>query len=178
MITSEVGSSPTTGPRDAIVTIIEYSDFQCPYCRNSQSTLKQILETYGDKVRLVFKHLPLEMHARAFPSALAAVCADNQGQFWRYQDALFTSPDLSDVSLDKLASTIGLSIPKFKTCLKSEASRTAVLKDMKEAKQLGIAATPTFIINGKLVSGAIALEEFKTLIERALQLSQTTSRTQ
>ncbi len=168
-VMSAIGASPTTGSKDAVVTIIEFSDFQCPYCRSSQSTLKQVLQNYGKQVRLVFKHLPLEMHAQAFGSAQAAVCANEQGRFWEYQDALFSAQDLSPTSLSKIAKHLGMSDAKFKACVSSDASRATVLEDVREAKRLGIAATPTFIVNGNLVPGAISFEEFKTLIERELK---------
>lgn len=170
------GTAPSTGSKEAAVTIIEFSDFQCPYCRESQSTLKQILKNYGNEVRLVFKHLPLDIHAEAFASAQAAFCAGEQGSFWKYHDALFASEVLSAEAFNKMALDLGLNITKFKACLSSEASRTAILKDVREARQFGINSTPTFVVNGKLVRGAIGFEEFKAIIERELKSVQSTSR--
>ena len=174
----DVSTAPSTGSKDTgAVTIIEFSDFQCPYCRESQRTLKEVMRAYGAKARLVFKHLPLDMHADAFASARAAFCAGEQGLFWPYQDALFASPDLSVESLNKIAADLSLKRPQFQSCLNSEAARAVVLRDVQEAKRLGINSTPTFIINGKLVRGAIGFDDFKAIIERELS-TQSTSRTQ
>lgn len=170
-----VGTSPSTGPREAAVTIVEFSDFECPYCRESQSTLKQVLKKYGN-VKLVFKHLPLDIHAEAFAAAQAAFCADEQGLFWPYHDALFAANDLSPEVLKRKASELGLSVPKFEACLSSESSLSAIQKDIQEAKRIGLNSTPTFIVNGRLVRGAISFEEFKTIIDRELKAVQNTSR--
>jgi protein-disulfide isomerase len=159
------GIAPATGPKQAQVTIVEFSDFQCPYCRQAQGTLKQIVQTYKNEVRLVFKHLPLEIHGDAFSSAQAAFCAGEQDLFWQYHDALFTSEVLSAEALQKIASHLGLNMPKFKLCLTSEVSRDAVLKDVRDAQRFGIASTPTFIINGRLFRGALSFEDFKTAID-------------
>ena len=172
------GTAPSTGARDAPVTIVEFSDFQCPFCRRAQSTLKQILQKYGNKVRLVFKHLPLDIHAEAFVSAQAAFCAAEQGFFWQYHEALFASNGLAPELLKRTASRLGLDMPKFTSCLVSEASRAAVLKDVREARQFGINATPTFIVNGKLVRGAIGFDEFTILIEQELKSTGANSRIQ
>lgn len=174
-VVSDIGTAPVTGSKNATVTIVEFSDFQCPFCRGSQSTLKQVLKDYGKDVRLVFKHLPLEMHASAFASAQAAYCAGEQGSFWQYQDALFASENLSNETLNKTASRLGLDTTKFSSCMNSEASRTAILKDVDEAKRLGINSTPTFIINGKLFRGTPSLEDFQALIQSQLKTAQNTS---
>ena len=174
----DASTAPSTGSKDTgAITIIEFADFQCPYCRESQKTLKEVMRAYGARARLVFKHLPLDMHAEAFASARAAFCAGEQGLFWQYQDALFSSPDLSAESLNKIASDLGLKQPQFQTCLNSEAARAVVIRDVQEAKRLGINSTPTFIINGKLVRGAIGFDDFKAIIERELN-TQSSSRTQ
>ncbi|MGH9961012.1 MAG: DsbA family protein, partial [Pyrinomonadaceae bacterium] len=164
---SEFG--PATGPKNAAVTIVEFSDFECPYCRNSQSTIKELLSQFPQDVRLVFRHLPLQMHAQAFPSAQAAYCAGEQDRFWQYHDALFALNQLSRDSLEKIATDIGLNMDRFNTCLASDASRAAVRKDVEEARRLGINSTPTFIVNGKLVRGAIPFADFKSIIEKELR---------
>jgi len=174
----DASTAPSTGSKDTgAITIIEFADFQCPYCRESQKTLKEVMRAYGARARLVFKHLPLDMHAEAFASARAAFCAGEQGLFWQYQDALFSCPDLSAESLNKIASDLGLKQPQFQTCLNSEAARAVVMRDVQEAKRLGINSTPTFIINRKLVRGAIGFDDFKAIIERELS-TQSSSRTQ
>lgn len=165
------GDAFALGPKFAPVTVVEFSDFQCPYCRGAQPVLKRLIQVYGDKVRLVFKNLPLaDIHPQAMPSALAAFCAGEQGVFWQYHDALFASgSDLSPDGLDGAASRVGLNLPRFKSCLDSEKARSAVLADVREANRLGISGTPTFLINGKLVSRATGFDDFRRLIDRELK---------
>ncbi len=168
-------NSPSIGATAAAITITEFSDFQCPYCKEVQSALKQVRQTYGNNVRLIFKHLPLKIHPQAFASAQAAFCAGEQGSFWQYHDALFASENLSPEIFVQTATRLGLNPAEFKACSESETSRAAVLEDVQEARRLGIDGTPAFIINGKLVSGALSFAEFKTIIERELKSTQLTS---
>jgi predicted DsbA family dithiol-disulfide isomerase len=165
---SDDATAPSLGPKSAMVTIVEYSDFECHYCRAVYSTLKQVLKLYENHVRLVFKHLPLEIHQLAFPAAQAAFCAGQQGLFWQYHDALFTSETLRSESFAKIAEDLRLNLPQFNRCLTSAASRNAVSLNIREASRLGINSTPTFIFNRKLVSGALNFEEFKAIIEQEL----------
>ncbi|HXU09643.1 MAG TPA: thioredoxin domain-containing protein [Blastocatellia bacterium] len=169
-------SGPSRGGKNAPVVIVEFSDFQCPYCKQATSTLKQLLQSYGESVRLVFKHTPLPIHADAFKAAQAAVCADKQGKFWEYHDRLFNSNVLSTDALRKEAAELGLEMTEFNACLDSEASRAAVLKDMKEARQADVQGTPTFVINGRVIRGAKGPAEFKQLIDEALRKNQPHSR--
>jgi protein-disulfide isomerase len=164
-------NAPFLGPMAAAITITEFSDFLCPYCRNSQAVIKQVLQSYKSEVRLVFKHLPLDIHKEAFASARAAFCAGQQGAFWQYHDALFVSESFTPAAFNRKAAEQNLNIPDFKTCLTSNASRDAILKDTRDAKQFGIAGTPAFIVNGKLIRGAISFEEFKAIIERELKIA-------
>ncbi|HEX8195062.1 MAG TPA: thioredoxin domain-containing protein [Pyrinomonadaceae bacterium] len=160
---------PAIGDKQAPVTIFEFSDFQCPFCKQSLPTIKEILEKYKSNVRLVFKHLPLEeIHSQALPAARAAFCAGEQGQFWKYHDALFASNGLSPETFSKIATEIGLDTNKFKACSDSETSRVAVLKDAQDAKRLSIEGTPSFLINGRLFRGVGNLEAFAEIIEREL----------
>lgn len=163
---SDIASAPFIGPKDAPITIVEYADFQCPFCRQSQATLKQVLQSYGEDVKLVFKQLPLEMHAEAFSAAQASFCAGRQNSFWPYLDRLFTSQTLSDEALRKSAATVGLDQAKFSACISSDESRAAVLKDMEEARRLGINSTPTYVINGTIFRGTPSLEQFAGLIKQ------------
>lgn len=170
-------AGPTKGTPKAQVTIVEFSDFECPYCKQATSALKQILPEYSDKVKLVFKHLPLPNHQHAFQSAQAAVCAEEQGKFWEYHDLLFgNTVDLSTDTLKQHAVKLGLKAEQFNQCLTSESSRNAVMKDMQEAKQAGISGTPTFVMNGKLIRGAKSAEEFRTAIEQELKAQSPASR--
>lgn len=164
------GRSPTLGTKEAIVTIFEFSDFQCPYCRQSQSALKKIVQNHAQNLKLVFKHFPLEIHSEAFAAAQAAYCAGEQGSFWKYHDALFALDKFSPEIFKKKALDFNLDIPRFSACMDSEASRTAILADIREAKRLGINSTPTFIINGRLFRGVRTFEDFQAAIEHELKL--------
>jgi len=162
------GVSPAKGANKAAVTIVEFSDFECPYCNAVQRTLRQVLERYGDHVRLVFKHLPLEGHRNSLPAARAAYCAAEQDRFWQFHDALFGTSELSSAAFTQIATDLGLGLPKFQACLSSEQSRAAIVKDLETARLFHIESTPSFIINGKLVSGALSFADFQKLIEPEL----------
>jgi protein-disulfide isomerase len=165
----------STGMSAAEVVITEFSDFQCPYCKAVQPTLKQLLREYGNRVRLDFKQLPLEQHAMAAAAAQAAFCSGKQGRFWEYHDALFATDFISKDFLKNAAVRSGLQLEIFQTCLDSPESRAAILADRQEAKRLGIESTPTFLINGKLLRGAASLDQFKLIIDRELRSAQSVS---
>ncbi|HEU4767068.1 MAG TPA: thioredoxin domain-containing protein [Pyrinomonadaceae bacterium] len=171
------GSSPARGSAmpavTPTVTIVEFSDFECRFCRDVQPALKQILESYGD-VRLVFKHLPLEGHRNSLPAARAAYCAGEQDRFWPFHDALFAARSLSAGLLDQIASELGLGMARFQACMSSERSRTAILRDMEMARSASIDSTPSFLVNGKLIKGALSFPEFQKIIERE-RVTQTLS---
>lgn len=169
--------SPAKGAEKAVLTIVEFSDFECPFCAQVQDTLRQIMERYGGQVRLVFKHLPSEGHRNSLAAARAAYCAGEQDRFWQFHDALFAARNLSPEVLDETARRLGLGLEKFASCLGAEKSRTAVLKDMQMARQYRIDSTPSFLINGKLVKGALTFAEFQSVIERELQQSSTQATT-
>ena len=162
------GTSPAKGSRSAAVTIVEFSDFECPYCNAVQRTLKQVLESYRDEVRLVFKHLPLEGHRNSLPAARAAYCAGEQDRFWQFHDALFGAKELSPAVFAQIATDLGLGMVKFQECLSSEQSRAAVVRDLDTARLFSIESTPSFIINGKLIQGALSFADFQRIIEQEL----------
>src|SRR5678815_2304133 len=128
------GVAPVKGAANPVVTIVEFSDFECPFCKQVQSVLTQIVENYGRKVRLVFKHLPLEGHRNSLPAARAAYCATEQDRFWQFHDALLSAGNLSPPVFEQIASDLGLGVPKFQACLASEHSRTGVVKDLETAR--------------------------------------------
>jgi len=167
--TADMADAPSIGDSGAPITIIEFSDFQCPFCRQSQATIRNILETYSHQVRLIFRNLPLEIHSDAFASAQAAVCANEQGLFWKYHDALFSANDLSDKNLNRIALAVGLNTSKFDQCMTSDKSGQIVRKDIEDAQRLGINSTPTFIVNGSLIRGAISLSDFRAVVDRELK---------
>jgi protein-disulfide isomerase len=162
------GLSPAKGSSKPLVTIVEFSDFECPFCSAVQSTLKQIVQSYGRDVRLVFKHLPLEGHRNSLPAARAAYCAAEQDRFWQFHDALFASKNLSPTVFTQIANDLGLGLPKFQACLSSEQSRAGVVKDIETARIFRIESTPSFIVNGKLVQGALSFADFQKIIEQEL----------
>lgn len=160
--------SPAKGSTKPSVTIVEFSDFECPFCSSVQPALKQVMETYGNDVRLVFKHMPLEGHRNSLPAARAAYCAAEQDRFWQFHDALFASEKLSQAVIDNIAADVGLGVPKFQACLSSEHSRAAIVKDIETARLFRIESTPSFIINGQLIKGALSFADFQKIIEREL----------
>jgi len=162
------GVSPAKGSSKPLVTIVEFSDFECPYCNAVQRTLKQVLESYGADVRLVFKHLPLEGHRNSLPAARAAYCAAEQDRFWQFHDALFDAKELSPAVFTQIATDLGVGLPKFQDCLGSEQSRAAIVKDLETARLFRIESTPSFIVNGKLIQGALSFADFQKIIEQEL----------
>lgn len=159
------------GPVNSAVTIIEFSDFQCPYCKQAADTLRQVLQAYGDDVRLVFKHLPLPIHPDAFNAAQASVCAAAQGKFWEYHDRLFSSGSLSGDALTAIASELGFNMKDFTACRASESSRAIVSKDVRDARVADVQGTPTLIINGRVMKGARGQEDLKKIIDQEINRS-------
>lgn len=154
------------GNEKATVNFVEYADFTCGYCREAAPTVKNLIAQYKRDVKFVFKHLPLSPRGEAL--SRAAHCAGKQGKFWEYHDSLFSSTNLTPTALNDLAIAHKLDEKQFSACLSSPASLDAIRKDAAEAKRLGIDGTPAFIINGKLITGALSFEEFKTIIENSL----------
>src|SRR5215472_2536148 len=150
------------------VTITEFSDFQCPYCKQAASVLEQVRQTYGERVKVIFKQMPLSFHQYAFKAAQASVCAQEQRKFWQYHDRLFGSADLSVDALHRIAGEAGLKQKQFSQCMESDRSRAAVEKDMHEARQLGVRGTPTFFVNGRALRGASSFAALKQEIDDAM----------
>jgi protein-disulfide isomerase len=157
------------GPADAKVTILEFSEFQCPFCTRVGPTLKQVVDTYGNDVRICFKHNPLPFHQDAPLAAQAALAAGAQGKFWEMHDKLFDNQkDLKRPNIETLAQGLGLDMNKFKADLDTSAYKSRIDADMAEAAQFGARGTPSFFINGKPLRGAQPFEAFKTAIDKAL----------
>lgn len=160
----------TRGPATAPVTILEWSDFQCPFCREVQPVLGRLLAEFPDTVRLVFKDFPLRSHEMAVPAALAARCAGAQGRFWEYHDMLFVAqPAFAREDLIGYARRLGLDTTRFGECLDRAAPRDAVMADQREGREAGVRATPTFFVNGRKIEGAVPIEEFRDAIRSALR---------
>jgi len=172
--TPEVGDSAiVAGPRDAKVRVVEYSDFQCPYCKAFQSSVKKMLSEYGDKVEYVYKQLPLEFHAQANGAALASECANEQGKFQPYADLLFAKQAEWGTTADvrkfkEYARTLGLKATDFNTCLDSKKYADKVAADSAEAGSFGISGTPGIFVNDEFFAGAIQYEDLKAAIDAKL----------
>ena len=162
--------APIRGAAEAPVTIVEFSDFECPFCKQTNPTLKQLLERYPGKVRLAYRDFPLDsIHPQARRSAEAARCARDQGKFWEYHDVLFTqSPQLALEDLRRYAVQVGLDVTKFDGCLAAGVHKATVQRDLDEGNRLGVTGTPAFFINGRTLTGAQPLEAFARLIEQEL----------
>ena len=166
-----IDDDPILGPEDASITIIEFSDFECPYCRRwHQEVLPQLIEDYPDQVRLVYRDFPLtSIHANAVPAAVAANCAAEQDGYWEFNELLFNSEQgLSSDAYQQYAEEIGLDMESFTECLDSNRYEDEVLADFEFASQLGIRSTPTFFINGIALVGAQPYEVFKQVIDQEL----------
>jgi protein-disulfide isomerase len=158
------------GNPKAAVTIVEFSDFQCPFCSRVNPTLKKVFETYGDKVRVVFKHNPLSFHKDAPLASEAALAAGAQGKFWEMHDVLFQNQRaLKRPELEKYAAQLGLNMEQFNADLDSHKFKAQVDADLKHASEIGVRGTPNFFINGKKITGAQPFEAFKAKIDEALK---------
>lgn len=164
-----VGAAPTKGPDSAPVKIIEWSDFQCPFCRRAIPTLAQIEKEYGDKVQLAFKHMPLSMHTKAPGAHKASEAARIQGKFWEMHDLIFSDQrGLSDAKYEEYAKQLGLDVDKFNKDRASPQVEARVNSDVAEASKLGVTGTPAFFVNGRYLSGAQPFASFKVLIDEQL----------
>jgi protein-disulfide isomerase len=162
-------TGPSKGPANAPVTIVEFSDFECPFCVRAEATVKQVLDTYGDKVRLVYRDYPLPNHSNAPKAAEAAHCAGDQGKYWEMHEKLFASGNqLAVADLKKHAGEIGLDAGKFDKCLDSGEKAGTVEMHKKAGDAAGVSGTPAFFINGRPLSGAQPFEEFKKVIDQEL----------
>ena len=160
----------TKGPADASVTIVEFSDYQCPFCKRAQQALRQVMAEFPGQVRLVFKDFPLDFHERAMPAAVAARCAGETGRYWEYHDLLFGGPpELSRESLLQYAEQVGAGRETFAGCLDGGKFQAEVEKDVREGRALGVTGTPTFFINGQRLVGAHPVETFREVVRDALE---------
>lgn len=162
---------PSKGPENAPVTMVAFSDFQCPYCQLILPTLEQIEETYGDQVRLVFRQFPLtQIHPQAVDAARASLCANEQGRFWEMHDAMFANQRALQVDqLKATARDAGLDGQEFDACMDSNRFVGQVTEDLEAGRALGITGTPMVFINGRSVSGAKPYEEFAEIIQDELR---------
>jgi protein-disulfide isomerase len=163
-------TGPAKGPENAPITIVEFSDFQCPFCSRVNPTLAQVREKYGDKVRIVFRQYPLPFHQQAQKAAEASLCAHEQGKFWEMHDALFANQQALGVDqLKTQATQLGLNAEAFNTCLDSNKYADQVAKDLKEGSAAGVSGTPAMFVNGRFISGAVPFEQIATVIDDELR---------
>ena len=168
----EVASSdPVRGNASAPVTIVEFSDYQCPFCGRVTPTLAKIREVYGNRVKFIWKDFPLtQIHPQAFKAAEAAHCAGDQGKYWEFHDRLFANQQsLQPDELKKHAVDLGLNASEFNSCLDSSKYRDRIHEGMDQGERLGVSSTPSVFINGRVVSGAVPYENFVDIIDEELQ---------
>ncbi len=163
------GNSPSRGPKNAPITMVIFSEFQCPFCSRIKPTIDQVESEYKGKVRVVFKHYPLPFHENAKPASMAAMAAGEQGKFWEMHDKLFANQQQLDrPSLDKYAQEIGLDMGKFKSAMDSGKFAAQIAADMKEAEAVGVNGTPATFINGRKIGGAYPYPTFKAIVDQEL----------
>lgn len=163
---------PTLGPHDVPVILVEFSDFECPFCAQASATVKRLQAEYANRVRFVFKHLPLPIHPRAQLAHEAAVEANEQGKFWEMKDFLFlNNRALSRADLERYAADLRLDSDRFRQALDDGRHRAKIEEDVRQAQALGISGTPAFLVNGRLVSGAVPYEQLKQVLDEELSLA-------
>lgn len=184
----DIGDSPFLGPKNAKVTVVEFSDFECPYCGAAMGTHEELIKRFKSqnpnweaagpkleelakqgKIRLVFKQFPFGIHSQAQPAAEASECANEQGKFWDYHDALFANQERLGASLyTQLAENFDLDMDKFKNCIESTKYKQKVQDDLDYGQEIGVSGTPTFFINGVKLVGAQPFSALKQIIDKEL----------
>jgi protein-disulfide isomerase len=165
-----VDGAPVLGPKDARVTLVEFSDFQCPYCAVAVIKLNAILKAYPNDVRLIFKQYPLEMHSQAALAAAAALAAQRQGKFWQLHDVMYANRTrLSRQTILAMAGTVGLDVNRFQQDWDSAAVKQALARDQADGDKIGVDATPTVYIDGQRYNGDLELEAIRPIIEKEIK---------
>jgi protein-disulfide isomerase len=163
------GAAPAFGPTDAKVTIVEFSDFECPFCSRAAEATTKLKEKYGDKVRFVFRQFPLSFHKNAHLAAEAALAAHAQGKFWEFHDKLFANQQKLDrESLEGFAKELGLNVPNFKKALDSKAHAATVDAELKMGEEVAVQGTPTMFINGARIADPTNVETISQQIDKVL----------
>lgn len=167
---NNVSDDPAFGPDDAVITIVEFSDFYCSFCgRFANQTLPQLQANYGDKIRFVYRDMPIIGGQASVDAAIAASCANQQGKFWDYHNLLFSNPEARDITARvAFAGELGMDVAAFETCINDPAQLDEVRLDLLDGQALGITGTPAFYINGRFLSGAQPYDTFKLLIDTEL----------
>jgi protein-disulfide isomerase len=169
-VTIPVSGSPVLGPANAKITLVEFSDFQCPYCILAVPQIQAVMKAYPTQTKLIFKQFPLEIHSRAFLAASAALAANKQGKFWPMHDAMFAHHDeLSRATFVKLAQEMGMDVARFEKDMASDEVKKAVEKDVDDGERAGVQGTPTIFINGQRYNGPITLDYLKQIFDGMLK---------
>ncbi|HEY9672709.1 MAG TPA: thioredoxin domain-containing protein [Waterburya sp.] len=165
---SVIGDSPATGASDQKIVLLEFSDFQCPYCAKAHTTLKQFMATHQNQVTLVYKFLPLtQIHPEAMSSAKAAWAANKQGKFWQFHDALFENQNkLGEPLYIATAKALNLDLKRFDQDRNSEAATAAIQKDMDMAEQIGVTGTPFLVMNGEFIAGGVQIPNLEATLKQ------------
>jgi protein-disulfide isomerase len=171
----DTANAPSIGPKDATVTVVEFADYECPYCQKVAPAMKQLQADLGNRVIFAYKDFPLPMHARAEKAAEASRCAGEQGKFWEFHDELYTTKELDLNELKEHAKSLKLDEAKFDQCLESGAEAAVVERDRKEGIKLGITGTPSFFINGHFLSGALDYASLRQIVEQQLAAKSQTA---
>ena len=160
------GGHPSLGAKDAPVTIVEFTDFQCPFCKATESTVSQLRTKYGDKVRLVHMDFPLSFHSHSIDAAKGARCANDQGKFWQFRDSLFANQGkLAPADLKATAKTLGMNTTQFDACFDQAKHMDEINKDLAAGEKLGVDGTPAFFIDGRPLVGAQPIDQFEQIID-------------
>jgi protein-disulfide isomerase len=163
-------SVPVRGPKNAKITIVMWSDFQCPFCGRVEPTLKQVVDTYGKDVRIAWHNFPLPFHDHAQDAAEAAMAADAQGKFWAMHDKLFQNQQSLDrASLDRFAGELGLDMAKYKAVMDGQTYKDKIAQETQAGSAVGVNGTPAFFINGVFLNGAVPFADFKRIIDAELE---------
>ncbi len=166
-----VDDDPSKGPEDAPITIVQFAEFQCPYCGQAKETVDQVMKEYEGKIRMVFRDYPLSFHDRAIPAAIAANCAGEQGKYWEMYDQLMANQQsLSEPDLTRCAANAGVDLAAWTTCRANPAQVAEVTADFEDGAKLGVNGTPAFFVNGIMLSGAQPFSAFKEITDRELSL--------
>lgn len=166
----DLSGSPRHGNPDTPIVVVEYSEYQCPFCKRAQATMHELEEKYGEKISFVFKHYPLAKHTQAKPAAIASIAAERQGKFWEYKAALFEHQrDLKTEGIyEQIAQEVGLDLEQFRRDIADPAMESQIKADVAQAKKLGVTGTPCFFVNGYKLKGAKPLDAFVDVIDREL----------
>lgn len=164
-------TGPARGKQSAPVTVVEFADFQCPYCRQAEDTVQAVMAKHPDDVRVVFRQLPLaSVHPNAIVAAKTAVCADRQGKFWPMHDAMYSDQSaLSEAALKETAKRIGLDPDALAACLSDKATTDSIERDLRAADELNISSTPYFLVNGRPIKGSVGVDQFEAMVAEELK---------